>query len=216
MKRTVLENSIDTLKILYMVVAGLALACGLQRFVFNESGQFEIEWISLETLFFIIFVTTVIRFVHGAMRHFDRSYSENPDSVKWRISQPLLDFLGLGLEAFIFFILAFSLDNHWRFIHYYLWLLIVDCIWLSVISLPDMKHFWSGNSKWWTVANLLVLVPTGGLIIFFRIRGIEIYPSYLLWVFIAGVAIHTIMDYPLNWEFYFGKSFIPPWSSRTK
>jgi hypothetical protein len=216
MRRTVLENSIDTLKTLYMVVAGLALACGLQQFVFNESGQFEIEWISLETLFFVIFVTTVIRFAHGAMRHFDRSYSENPKSVNWRISQPLLDFLGLGIEAFIFFILAYSLDDQWRFIDYYLCLLIVDCLWLFITSLPNIKRFWLGNIKWWTAANLLVLVPTGVLIIFFHIRGIEIYPSYLLWVFIVGVAIHTIADYPLNWEFYFGRSFILPWSSRTK
>ena len=200
-----------------MVVAGLALADGLRLFVFGETGQLKIEWISLETFFFIIFVTTVARFVHGAMRHFDRSYSEQPEEVNWRISQPLLDFLGLGMEAFIFFILAYSLANHWRFINYYLWLLIVDCLWLFIISLPHIKkRFWTGNRKWWTIANLLVLVPTGGSIILLHIRGIEIYPSWLLWVFIGGVAIHTIMDYPLNWEFYFVQSFIPPWSSQSK
>ena len=34
MNKTVLQHSIEVLKILYMVVAGLAIAIGLQRFVF--------------------------------------------------------------------------------------------------------------------------------------------------------------------------------------
>lgn len=195
-----------------MVVAGLAIADGLKQFVLNESGRFKIELVSLETLFFIIFATTVVRFVHGAMRHFDRTYSEEPETVNWQTSQPLLDFLGLGMEAVIFFILAYSLDNQWRFINWYLILLLVDCVWLFLISLPNVKHYWSGNRKNWTMANLGVLVPTGGLIIFFNIRGIALYPSWLLWVFIGTVAAHTIIDYPLNWRVYFGQPFQWPWS----
>ena len=193
-----------------MVVAGLALAVGLERFVSGDNGQFKIEWASLSFVFFLIFITTVVRFVHGAMRHFDRSYREQPHLVNWRIRQPLWDFLGLGLEAFIFFILAFSIDSHFRFIHYYLVLLIVDCIWLCITSPPPIKQIWIGHSKWWIVANLSVLVPTGGSILWFFSHGIEIYPPWLVWVFISGVAIHTIMDYPLNWEFYFGR----PWSGQ--
>jgi len=212
MNRQALHNSIEVLKILYMVVAGLALATGLEQFVLTESGQLKIEWASLSFAFFVIFITTVVRFVHGAMRHFDRTYSEQPDAANWQISQPLWDFLGLGIEAFIFFILAYSLGNHWRFINYYLVLLLVDCLWLFVISLPDMKRFWSENRKWWTLANLIVLVPTGGLVIFFKIRGIELYPSWLLWVFIGSVVVHTIIDYPLNWRVYFGRPFQWPWS----
>jgi len=212
MNRDVIHNSVEGLKILYMVVAGLALATGLGQFVLTESGQLKIEWTSLSFVFFVIFITTVVRFVHGAMRHFDRTYSEQPETVNWRISQPLLDFLGLGMEAFIFFILAYSLGNHWRFINYYLVLLLVDCLWLFIISLPNIKRFWSENRKWWTIANLLVLVPTGGSIIFFNARGIELYPSWLLWVFIGTVAVHTIIDYPLNWRVYFGRPFQWPWS----
>ena len=204
MNRQVLHNSVEGLKILYMVVAGLALATGLEQFVVTESGQLKIEWSSLSFWFFVIFITTVVRFVHGAMRHFDRTYSEQPETVNWQISQPLWDFVGLGMEAFIFFILAYSLGNHWRFINYYLVLLLVDCLWLFIISLPNMKHYWSENRKWWTIANLGVLVTTGGSIIFF--------PSWLIRVFIGGVAVHTIIDYPLNWKVYYGQPFQWPWS----
>jgi len=50
MNRQVLHNSVEVLKILYMVVAGLALADGLKQFVFDDSGQFKIEMLSLETI----------------------------------------------------------------------------------------------------------------------------------------------------------------------
>jgi len=79
--RSVLENSVETLRILYMVVAGLALAAGLQELVINDENEFHLPT-SLEDwtlwVFFIVFVSTVIRFVHGAMRHFDYYYIEQP------------------------------------------------------------------------------------------------------------------------------------------
>ena len=205
MNRTILQNSVEVLKILYMVVAGLALADGLKQFVFDESGQFKIEWFTVSFWFFVIFITTVARFVHGAMRHFDQNYVEEPKRVNWKIGQPIWDFIFLGLEAFIFFILAFSIDNHLRFIIYYLVLLGVDIIWLCITTPPPIKRIWTGHSKWWIVANLVVLCPTGGPILWFFSHGIEIYPPWLLSVFIGAVAAHTIMDYPLNWEFYFGR-----------
>jgi hypothetical protein len=211
MNRETLRNSIEVLKIIYMVVAGLAIADGLQLFVLNESGDLRIGGSIVEIALFAIFVTTVVRFVHGAMRHFDRTYCEEPETVNWQISQPILDFVGLGLEAFIFFILAYSLTVYSRFINYYLMLLLVDCLWLFIISLPDVKRFWSANRKWWTIANLIVLVPTGGAVVFFMIQGIESYPSWLIWVFIGTVSAHTIMDYPLNWRVYFGRPFQWPW-----
>jgi len=201
MNRTVLQNSVEVLKIVYMVVAGLALATGLERFVIGDNGQFKIEWASLQTVFFIIFITTVARFVHGAIRHFDRSYVEKSEQVNWKIKQPIWDFLGLGFEAFVFFLLAFSLDAHTRFIHYYLWLLLADCAWLGIIY---RSQTWT-KRKWWIIANLIVLVPTGGSMLWFASHGIKIYPPWLLWVFIGAVAVHTIMDYPRNWKFYFGR-----------
>jgi hypothetical protein len=192
-----------------MVVAGLALAVGLEQFVLDENDNFNVDWISLQTLLFMIFATTVARFVHGAMRTFDRSYTEQPQTADWRIWQPLIDFLGLGIEAFIFFLLAYSIADSSRFIEYYLMLLLADILWLVVISLPHISGLWSGNKKWWIIADLLVLIPTGSSI---AAVGIGIYPMWLVWVFIGGVAFHTVMDYPKNSEFYFGQSFKWPWS----
>jgi hypothetical protein len=208
--RGILHNSIEVLKILYMVVAGLAIAAGLQRFLLSGGGEMRIDGSAVEIIFFAIFVTTVARFVHGAMRHFDRTYSEQPETVNWRIGQPLWDFVGLGFEAVIFFILAYSLTNYSRFINYYLALLLLDSFWLFVISLPHVGRYWTANRKWWTIANLIVLVPAGSGVVFWMVRGGGPYPSSLMWVFIATVGAHTIMDYPLNWRVYFGRPL--PWA----
>ena len=208
MNKTVVQHSVEVLKILYMVVAGLALAVGLQRFVLSNNGQFEIEWFTLSFWFFVIFITTVARFVHGAIRHFDESYVEEPERVNWKIGQPIWDFIFLGLEALMFFLLAFSIDNHFLFIQYYLWLLAMDCVWLLVTTPPPKTRTWA-ERKWWIVANLIVLGPvlgfTNGSIFWSSSRAIELSPPWLLCVFIGTVAAHTIMDYPLNWKFYFGR-----------
>jgi drug/metabolite transporter (DMT)-like permease len=206
MNRKVLENSIDTLKILYMVVAGLALACGLERLVFSNNGQFQLPTDITVIAFFIIFVTTVVRFVHGAMRHFHHYYLEQPQQTRWRKRQPLWDFAALGGEAFLFFLLAFSASDPLRFITYYLILLLIDSIWLIGIPFPHIERVWTGTPRNWIIANLTVLVPTG--IPWFWFHNTQIAPPWLLGVFFAGVLAHTVMDYRLNWQFYFGQ----PWS----
>lgn len=208
MNRSVLENSIQVLKVLYMVVAGLALACGLERFVFDESGQFKIEWFTLSLVFFIIFVTTVVRFVHGAMRHFDHYYVEQPQHINWGIRQPLWDFLALGTEAFLFFLLAFSINDFLRFITYYLVLLFVDTVWIVGVFFPHIKRAWAGTPRNWLIANFFVLIPTG--ILWLLYHNTETYPPWVLYIFFIGVIVHSSMDYWKNWEFYFGR----PWGGQ--
>ena len=200
--RSVLANSIQTLKILYMVVAGLALAAGLEGLFVNDKDQFQLPEDPILWIFFIIFVSTVVRFVHGAMRHFDQYYIEQPQQIHWKY-QPLWDFLLLGVEAFIFFVLAFSLQNQLEFISYYLVLLIVDTLWLFGVFAPHIKRVFHGTPLHWIVANAVVLVPTG--IPWIWCRNSETCPLWLLILFSVVVLVHTLMDYRLNWEFYFGR-----------
>jgi len=190
-----------------MVVAGLALAGGLEKFVFTDNGQFHLPKDIILIVFFTIFVSTVVRFVHGAMRHFDHYYVEQPQQINWR-RQPLWDFSFLGFEAFIFFILAFSLDNQPRFITYYLGLLLVDSFWLIGVFFTHIKQVWVGTPRNWIIANAIVLVTTGIPWIWYH--NAETCPLWLMLLFFVGVLVHSIMDYWRNWEFYFGR----PWSGQ--
>ncbi len=210
MNRAALKNTTEVLKILYMVVAGLAIAKGFELFVPSNNGPLKMGLATITTWsfwFFMIFFTTVIRFVHGAMRHFDKNYIEEPHRANWKIAQPIWDFAGLAFEAFIFFILAFSIDNYFHFIHYYLILLIADCIWLFIIIPPPITKIWTGHSKNWIKANLIVLCSTGIPMLWLTKCNNGICPKWLFIIFIVGTVIHSAMDYSLNWKFYFGTSW---------
>lgn len=198
--RLKLKNSVETLRIVYMVVAGLALTRGLENLVFQDSDKFQLPIDIILWAFFIIFVTTVVRFVHGAMRHFDYYYVENPQDINWR-GQPLWDFLFLGIEAFFFFILAFSLDNQTRFITYYIGLLIIDTLWIFGVFITHLTRVFHGRPLRWLIANAIVLVSTGIPWIWYN-NDKTLSLGWLV-VFIVGVLVHTIMDYWCNWRFYF-------------
>jgi hypothetical protein len=195
MKNDSLKNSVDTLKIIYMVVAGLAIADGLEFNFINESRQFVLPNDASFWILFTIFVTTVGRFVHGAIRHFDISYNEHPEKKQYKV-QPIVDFISLGLEAFIFFILAFSLKSTNQFIIWYLALLSIDSIWLLVYSIRNISLIYKNSTcRNWMCANIVVIVSITFVIILHS-------PTYVFFIF---AILHTIVDYPLNWEFYFGE-----------
>jgi len=197
-----------------MIVAGLALAAGLEEFVINKEREFRLPLFDSNAAasttdniilwaFFIVFLSTVVRFVHGAMRHFDIYYIEKPEGINWR-GQPLWDFFFLGFEAFIFFVLAFSLYEQTRFVTSYLVLLVIDSVWLIGVFFTHIKKVWSGTPRNWIIANLIVLGSTGIPWIWYHNDNTR--PLWLLIIFLITVLIHSIMDYWKNWEFYFGKS----------
>lgn len=194
-----LENSIETLKILYMVVVGFALSEGLQEFV-NSRTRFQIPSDPILWVFFIIFVSTVIRFAHGAMRHFDHYYVEEHHHVQWK-GQPLWDLVILVWDGFVFFLLAFTLRDQNQFIFWYLILLLSDTVWILGIFLCDIKQAFRGTELKWMIANAVVLLSTG--VPWYWLLH-QSSPLWLLIIFFVGVAAHTVMDYGLNWEFYFG------------
>lgn len=201
----VLNNSAEVLKLIYMVVAGLALADGLENIFVDDSKNF-IFVPGLRFILFLIFLSIVVRFVHGAMRHFDQNYKEEQNRVKWKIKQPLIDFFALGVEAFLFFALAFSLTNSISFILYYLFLLLVDSIWLLTISSPNLRHLREKDTpRNWLIANSF-FIPTIPFFIFsYWHIGPEFSPLVLYSLFGAAALAHVIYDYLNNWAFYFGR-----------
>ena len=182
-----------------MVVVGFALSEGLQEFV-NSRTQFKIPSDAILWVFFIIFVSTVIRFAHGAMRHFDHYYVEENHHIRWK-GQPLWDLVILVWDGFVFFLLAYTLRNQNQFISWYLILLISDTVWILGIFLFDIKQAFRGTHLKWMIANTVILLSTGVPWYWFLHKS---SPLWLLIVFFVGVTAHTLMDYGLNWEFYFG------------
>lgn len=201
-RRLPIVNSMDAMKLVYVVVAALALTTGIERFL-TADGSLQLNFDSLTFWTFVVFLTTVVRFIHGALRHFDRTYAEERSGIDWRIFQPLIDFWGLFFQSFLFFLLALTLDRYHDFVLFYLILLFGDSIWILLINVRNLKQITDGTPKNWLLANLLVMVPMGislGILHtkegYFQAEGLVIF-------LISLVAFHTAMDYWLNWGFYF-------------
>jgi hypothetical protein len=199
-----IENSMQVLKTLYMIVAALAITFLFEEFMSNPVGEFELRYWSIHFVVFLVLLTTIVRFVHGAMRHIDKCYIERSSTINWRIRQPLIDFAMLFGEAFLFFVMAGLLRNSWQFVLYYLILLGIDTGWLLVVnvrhkSMKDIMLDLKGTPCNWIMANMIVIIVVSPVItVGWRETG-------LLITLAATVTIHTIIDYVLNWQFYFEK-----------
>lgn len=197
-----LRNSMAALRWLYTVVAGFAVTQAVRTFALDGSGHLAIEVrvtakVNPDFLVLLVFFSVVIRFAHGAMRHFYRSYEEREEG--WLSYEPLIDFFGLFGEALLFMLMAFALNEYDQFVLYYLGLLIVDTLWLLWIPPGDPPY------RNWLVGNcifMLIVLPT--YIVWREIPWVA-RDWMLVGALLVMTALHHVMDYvsPGNWEYYF-------------
>lgn len=195
-----LGNSMTALKFLYAVTAGFALTEGSRLFfvVKNLDGDLGVDFRPgfVEYVIFVIFISTVVRFSHGAMRHFDATYVEpGGHPSDW---DPLIDFVGLFAQATLLLLMAFSLDEPRDFSRLLLALIVIDTIWLTFAyrASPDNNGAPFNN---WVVTNSL-FIPLFPVLILWGDR-----PEVLVPILATTVIFHTTLDYaaPNQWEFYF-------------
>ena len=123
-------RSIEPLRWMYTVAAGFALTAGVQTLIVRDAGKVNLAF-DFDSMLFMVFVTFLVRFVHGALRHFDMTYSERGE---WRGYQPIVDFLGLFAEAVVFIFMAFTLRDHSQFSVQLLVLVVIDSLWLAYLG----------------------------------------------------------------------------------
>lgn len=189
-----LGNSMSALRWLYTVAAGFAVIRGVQTLAVNANGEVDIPW-NGNLLVFVVFMSVLIRFSHGAIRHFYSSYEERNEGETWLWHEPLVDFFGLFAEACLFLLMAFSLRNHQQFTVFYFWLLAFDTLWLCLLPVKTDPPY-----RNWLVANTFLFAVT---VPFFVCRGS--LDKVLLPDLLGATAIHHILDYvsPGNWSYYF-------------
>ena len=179
------------LRWLYTVAAGFAVIQSVRTFALDADERVDFQFTG-DLIVFIVFMSVVVRFSHGAIRHFYMSYDEREEGWLWH--EPLADFTGLFLEAFFFLMMALALKDHSQFAVYYFCLLAVDTLWLSFIPANGNPY------KNWLVANSLFFLIT--IPVFLVCRGQDaVFVGFLA----AATAIHHVLDYisPGNWHYYF-------------
>jgi len=186
-----LSHSMGALRWLYTVAAGFAVIQAVRTFAQDTQGRVDFRF-NGDFVLLLVFMSVVIRFTHGAIRHFHKWYDEATEG--WTPLQPLSDFFGLFLEAFFFLLMALALQDHPQFAVYYFLLLLTDTLWLTRVPVGPQ------NYRNWLVANSLFFLFTVPFFVWNREQDAVLLPT-------LGVMtlIHHVLDYssPGNWHYYF-------------
>jgi hypothetical protein len=165
-------------------------------------GQLPVESVVLA----VVLMANVVRFYHGNIRHLDAAYGS--ESVARAASGRHVEPRGgLGLDFFIIFTqsLLFSLASFYvnapsTYIPLFIVLLAFDVIWTVYSQQADGDQA-ASPQRMWLLNNLIA----GAILI---VLYLGIYKSHgdRLWARDAAVivlAATTIIDFALNWRFYF-------------
>ena len=185
-----LKESIRTMKQLYSIIIGLALAESLLKtFAIVDSDPFD----PTKLLWLFALISLILPFHHGALRHLD-------DAYLWTSTPPkkgalLLDYLVLFIEAGLLFTLAIFIHEPHNFLLVLVLLLSLDVLW-GAISYFITHTFGSGVWKW-------VVINLGAILIIVLIEFTPLLdglmPQYIVFLLYA----RAIADYLWAWEFYF-------------
>jgi len=200
-------RAVSPLMTLYAVIVGLALTEGLTHFL--QLGTPNWPHSALPSILrslplFLVFVSTLARFFHGALLHVEQCYRPGAGYLKYRGGSALLDFLGFAVEGALFFVMSVLLHRPRGFLVSYTFVAGIDVIWAllseSVMQLresPGRPH----AKTWWRL-NLTLSFFLFAL--FWADRLLRAPQWVLSWTVLLAVGVVTYLDYKTLWNFYFG------------
>jgi hypothetical protein len=196
------ENSLKSLVNLYTVVIGVALSSAVVQLIDPQKGLASINL--KNGALFLAFVITLMPFYHGALRHLDDAYLENPNSPV-KDGALIVDFLLLFLHGLVFVVLSLMFEKPSHFAWIVTAILIIDVVWGVFAYFASASGEKSAVGKW-VIINLITVLVAG-----LALYSFDISLSYSgnvekLALAISVVCIlRTLADYCLGWRFYFPK-----------
>lgn len=217
-----LEQSMGTVKEIITIIMALAFTNTIiQFFVTTDGGVytgrdiFRLEYIINWWILFLI-ITTIIRFHHGNLLHLNKKYSKNElISTNMPNFSPASCLVFFFLEGFIFSLMSvyqsqFGYLSRMFIVLFFIDFLLFACMQSNriieairsrhheqigemichVIFLKDAEMRWMVVNGVTTVILLLLWVYT-------------IDWGYFTCVFLVAITINLILDYILNWKYYF-------------
>ena len=202
-----LAGSVEPLKTLYAVIVALALTKGIELFLVpaDVTTGFRLDGLKErkidEWIVFAVFVVTLVRFFHGAVRHLHVRYKDQAETIKHLELSALFDFALLSLEGILFLTLAHVQQYLGNFILVYIILLTVDVAWAQTAlwtsfggkKFPGYLRVWRNNNTWAVVAllGLVLLAPK------------SLTSLTLSVVFAMIILLNSLVDYWKALRFYF-------------
>src|ERR1051325_1007922 len=186
------KASRDVLKAVYGVLFGLAIREALNRGFLDRqefTGMASFDEQHLPALLMcVVFLTTAVRFVHGAFIHIE-VLSSNP-------YKPLIDATGFLLQGTVLYLMAITVHSPLEFAMIFIILMTIDIIWLLAIHLFGY-HKARRTEYQWIASNLVMIlvssrvIHSGGWVI-----------SYVVAMMLFSLAA-AALDYVYNRSFYF-------------
>jgi hypothetical protein len=191
---TLTTRSLDNLKALFNVIAGLALVESVKAVIkYNSvSGNIKIEY-SYIPLLIALFIT-IIPFHQGASRYLDNKYITNGANL--RKLDGLVDLMFFITEGIIFYGAALVISQPKIFFNMLALMFLIDVIWLGLVYISSKDGF--QQIKYWLFINTIAI-----LILLIFNYGNFITVDFVKWSILSFLLIiRSIFDYASSWEFY--------------
>jgi hypothetical protein len=202
MKNTKRQNNVRSLVNLYTVVIGVALSLAVIGIVDTEHGLASATPSSI--LLFVAFVATLFPFFHGALRHLDDAYIENPTHI--HDGALVIDFILLFIHAMAFVVLSVLLKKPTHFAWVLLILISIDVVWgIFATFASSTRGDLKAESKW-TIINFIFVGISATYLVKNDIYLDDLEQPLKLAIPIAFASVlRTIADYVWCRNFYFPK-----------
>ena len=203
MENKKLKNSIRSLASLYTVVIGAALSIAVAGAIDINRGLQSLSVVSMAL--FVAFVATLFPFFHGALRHLDDAYIENPNA-HIKPGALIVDFLLLFLHALAFLVLSQLLKKPADFAWFLIGVLAIDVIWGIFAYFGSSSSGALSAESRWSIINFMFI----GLGAFYLVNN-DIYLGWqedsakLAMLVMIACVIRSGVDYVWCRDVYFPK-----------
>ena len=142
------------------------------------------------------FMVTLVPFYHGAERHLEETYVENPENAHGGLL--LVDFAYLFVEACVLVSAAALVAYVKALIVTLLCLWMLDVAWWITQRIVTRR---GGPIAKWAIINSAASVSFGLLLIGLHANWVS--PTAASWILLALAIGRTVADYSTSWNFYF-------------
>ncbi|HEV2975664.1 MAG TPA: hypothetical protein VGX69_11850 [Solirubrobacteraceae bacterium] len=206
------SSVLHSLKEIVSIIMGLALTNCVMVLITggHYAGVTALSSLRLASvLYSLVLIANIVRFYHGNQRHMDTLYGDagrKTVSAHGHGPAPLgglgIDFIVVFLQAIIFAVISFYASPRREFLLLFMVLLAFDLIWniLTQQVVHDARDL--AHQQRWVLNNFVCVV--GILVLYLKYK--QHHTVLYLDIGASVLALNTLVDFVLNWRFYF------PWT----
>ena len=195
-----MERSVDSLERIFAFIVALAVTDAIKAtFVDKATGDLILVFPAGNVLpAFLAFLVTIVPFYHGMNRHLDECYIRRTPPAEGAL---LFDFIVFFIEASLLFAITASLRHENLVSFLFLGILLaVDTLWALVSNWIHYSGKAQGIQRWAAVNAATI---ASGVFLYAIVEGTGSSTISPAWLLLLLALVRSVLDYALNWTFYF-------------